>query len=208
MPGYNHYSDCGCGWCVKDSGAVVHAGSWYLPPKFDTFESYTIPNARCPVCGDSVFFYQSLYGGRVFFDSLGPPWPKHPCTIQQTSGVGRCLVPQSVPPSKPEWERSGWRPLIITRVHLEGQWWVVSAKIAETGEAIRLLVHGEPTLGVGAPAAFSGWNSKGEAMFTYLENRMQVVSASVIAYKYADHFQADPALLALRRAEQLHGVSR
>jgi hypothetical protein len=27
-----------------------------------------------------VYFYQSPYGGRVFFDELGPPWPKHPCT--------------------------------------------------------------------------------------------------------------------------------
>jgi hypothetical protein len=27
-----------------------------------------------------VFFYQSPFGGRVFFDDLGWPWPKHPCT--------------------------------------------------------------------------------------------------------------------------------
>lgn len=47
---------------------------------FVTYPSYVNPNARCPVCGDSVYFYQSPYGGRVFFDELGPPWPKHPCT--------------------------------------------------------------------------------------------------------------------------------
>src|SRR6266542_5861006 len=44
------------------------------------YESYVNPNAHCPVCGEQVFFYQSEYGGRVFFDELGPPWPKHPCT--------------------------------------------------------------------------------------------------------------------------------
>ena len=38
------------------------------------------PNATCPVCGKGVFFYANAAGGRVFFDELGPPWPKHPCT--------------------------------------------------------------------------------------------------------------------------------
>lgn len=41
---------------------------------------YVIPNAECPVCKRQVFFYQNRYGGRVYFDELGPPWPKHPCT--------------------------------------------------------------------------------------------------------------------------------
>ena len=47
---------------------------------FITYPSYVNPNAHCPVCGCAVYFYQSPYGGRVFFDELGPPWPKHPCT--------------------------------------------------------------------------------------------------------------------------------
>lgn len=38
------------------------------------------PNAKCPVCGQSVYYYQNSAGSRVFFDELGPPWPKHPCT--------------------------------------------------------------------------------------------------------------------------------
>lgn len=44
------------------------------------------PNARCPVCGESVFYYQNEHGSRVFFDELGPPWPKHPCTDLSISG--------------------------------------------------------------------------------------------------------------------------
>jgi hypothetical protein len=40
------------------------------------------PNADCPVCGAPVFFYQNAAGSRVYFDELGPPWPKHPCTVQ------------------------------------------------------------------------------------------------------------------------------
>jgi hypothetical protein len=38
------------------------------------------PNARCPVCGCPVYFYSNAGGSRVFFDELGKPWPKHPCT--------------------------------------------------------------------------------------------------------------------------------
>jgi len=32
------------------------------------------------VCGEDVFYYQNEFGSRVYFDELGPPWPKHPCT--------------------------------------------------------------------------------------------------------------------------------
>lgn len=42
--------------------------------------SLTIPNASCPECGSKVFYYENEHGSKVFFDSLGPPWPKHPCT--------------------------------------------------------------------------------------------------------------------------------
>lgn len=37
------------------------------------------PNATCPVCGASVYFYSNAAGSKVYFDDLGPPWPKHPC---------------------------------------------------------------------------------------------------------------------------------
>jgi hypothetical protein len=61
------------GWRIRDDGQAFE-----FP--FITYPSYVNPNARCPVCGAEVYFYQSPYGGRVFFDDLGPPWPKHPCT--------------------------------------------------------------------------------------------------------------------------------
>lgn len=38
------------------------------------------PNAKCPVCGALVYFWSNAHGSRVFFDEMGPPWPKHPCT--------------------------------------------------------------------------------------------------------------------------------
>lgn len=41
---------------------------------------FVSPNAVCPVCGQSVFYYSNSFGSRVFFDELGKPWSKHPCT--------------------------------------------------------------------------------------------------------------------------------
>jgi ribosomal protein S27AE len=43
------------------------------------FSSFTIPNATCPMCGSSVFYYENRYGSKVWFDDLGPPWPIHGC---------------------------------------------------------------------------------------------------------------------------------
>ncbi len=45
------------------------------------------PNATCPVCGQLVYFYANASGSRVFFDEIGPPWPKHPCTDNPASEV-------------------------------------------------------------------------------------------------------------------------
>ncbi|MFC4017292.1 hypothetical protein ACFOW4_04955 [Micromonospora sp. GCM10011542] len=54
------------------------------------------PNAICPVCGASVYFYANQHGSRVFFDDLGPPWPKHPCVdnpVRYVTTVGGRQTP-------------------------------------------------------------------------------------------------------------------
>lgn len=87
---WNHPRNCDCGWGGDTSGndgalgssrrmTIVDGTTWSRGSKL-SYNSYTIPNARCPVCSASVFFYKSDAGGRVFFDELGPPWPKHGCT--------------------------------------------------------------------------------------------------------------------------------
>lgn len=91
---WNHSADCNCGWGgdgqIGGFGGYggghgystfrsTSAGLVFEFP-FITYPSYVNPNARCPVCGDPVYFYQSPYGGRVFFNELGPPWEKHGCT--------------------------------------------------------------------------------------------------------------------------------
>ena len=42
------------------------------------FGSRTYPT-QCRYCGKEVRYYENEYGSRVFFDHLGPPWPKHRC---------------------------------------------------------------------------------------------------------------------------------
>ncbi|WP_444939823.1 hypothetical protein ACJJI3_11730 [Microbulbifer sp. ZKSA004] len=122
---WNHHPDCRCGWGGIGSKGDGNRGvpieryfepmefSW-VPPISESLESYTIPNASCPVCGQLVFFYRSPYGGRVFFEELGPPWTKHPCT--DSSSVpspanlsGRALV-------RYKWQVDGWSPFFIEKV--------------------------------------------------------------------------------------------
>lgn len=68
---------------------VVPSRTWVAMPRPTTRTSvawtsgsarWLIPNAFCPVCGAHVFFYANEFGSRVYFDEIGPPWPKHPCT--------------------------------------------------------------------------------------------------------------------------------
>ena len=70
------------GWCPGAKSAPAVSTS------FRTMTSYVDPNAHCPVCGQQVFFYQSKRGGRVFFDALGWPWPKHKCTDKKSAQTG------------------------------------------------------------------------------------------------------------------------
>lgn len=71
-------------WARAGSGADQRSAGLYWLAQMCADQGVTsrfvFPNAECPVCGASVFFYQNGYGSRVYFDELGPPWPKHPCT--------------------------------------------------------------------------------------------------------------------------------
>jgi hypothetical protein len=81
--------------------------------------SLTIPNAKCPVCGCRVFFYQNEYGSRVFFDDLGPPWPKHPCTDNSwyASPASGKIVAAGLEEERPRRKVAveEWRPCVIYR---------------------------------------------------------------------------------------------
>jgi hypothetical protein len=72
------------GWCSGYRSSSQQTST----KSFASYVSYVNPNARCPVCGERVYFYQSPFGGRVFFDDLRWPWPKHPCTDNPRSQTG------------------------------------------------------------------------------------------------------------------------
>ncbi len=84
---YNHPPWCMCGWGGEGhSRTVSNIWTWHASTRTE-YPSYVNPNATCPVCHEAVYYYQSPDGGRVFFDDLGPPWPKHPCT--DSSSISR-----------------------------------------------------------------------------------------------------------------------
>lgn len=126
MPGFNHYPTCTCGWCWKPGGishSPLQASGWRRTQV--SCDSYVDPNATCPVCGAEVFFFQSPFGGRVFFDELGPPWPKHPCTDNTSApGAGPRRVSQADSTARPtpSWAMRGWIPAtaVVTKRPTEG----------------------------------------------------------------------------------------
>jgi len=78
IPVFLHYG----GPCRLDIQALLDAIS----------RAFTRP-AICPnpECRRKIFFHQSANGGRVFFDALGPPWPKHLCTSQPKQPESPCV---------------------------------------------------------------------------------------------------------------------
>lgn len=125
--GSNHSYTCNCGW-----GGVFHGlGLADSRLYWQRAASYTIPNARCRDCRAHVFFYQSPHGGKVYFDSLGPPWPKHSCgDAHSPSGAVQNRTPPSGRPdqsfgaaSQPPRIRvaEGWWPMLLSAIRTDIQ---------------------------------------------------------------------------------------
>ena len=141
----NHRPGCNCGWGGGNHNGGYSSGRrrssnyqtinlhnrYYfegIPRISDSYESFTTPNATCPVCGSTVFFYQSPYGGRVFFDSLGPPWPKHACTDNKHT-PRKITTSTSIKSISYSWQKNNWRPFIVNHtskvdsksIHIKGR---------------------------------------------------------------------------------------
>jgi hypothetical protein len=170
MPGYNHYPSCQCGWCVAHGRTVDKAALRNEMARRTSADflkrngasrlgssCFVAPNATCPVCKASVYFYANSNGSRVFFDELGPPWPKHPCT-DRPNVAARVAVHGARPERRkiglikeivghawvldrkrtPSLDRTespnldGWRLLLITEVKARGGKVQLSAEFVET----------------------------------------------------------------------------
>lgn len=128
---WNHPINCHCGWggdghLGRSSGDNGDCGprsytDWAHEAYHSASAAYTNPNARCPVCQKRVYFYQSPEGGRVYFDELGPPWPKHPCTDQvgPKSVKDVTSISRTSASVRYEWQQDGWRPYICDSFALE-----------------------------------------------------------------------------------------
>lgn len=116
---WNHPRGCTCGWGGVNYGHAATPAREGLSRSTarQTWRSFVNPNARCPVCKDPVFYYQSENGGRVFFDDLGGTWPKHPCTdrpgwrwpADTEFRMKEADVRERSSP--PGWRRNGWVPV-------------------------------------------------------------------------------------------------
>ena len=139
---WNHPINCDCGWGGKWHGQVYREINWYgIYQHFQDPISYVNPNAICPVCRAPVYFYASPHGGRVFFDDLGPPWPKHGCTSTSRLVFTSDITFQfSKPNTQPKWQIEGWSPLII---HAITRWdsEIVVLTAMSDGKEMKIYVH-------------------------------------------------------------------
>jgi hypothetical protein len=87
---FNHPRYCLCGWGAD--GLMGYANSYdrKLEKEFIELANGTMnrnlsnklmPNYQCKCCGQKVYFFQSSNGGKVLFEALGKPWPKHECLV-------------------------------------------------------------------------------------------------------------------------------
>lgn len=156
---WNHPPECRCGWGGDGHAGKGQFGSDYnqwVPPLDLSRESFTRPNASCPVCGALAFFYKSPDGGRVFFDELGPPWPKHPCTSSTSIPAKLSVARLSRQEDRSTWEEQGWRPVQLrydsevdkyfSRLHLikdgvETNLYLRKSSITQYGKKISIQAH-------------------------------------------------------------------
>ena len=152
---WNHSYSCTCAfgpgnggwhrsvWTPRDTGifraqAVTYAPTWGSERR-TTVASFINPNAHCPVCGKTVVFYRSPYNGRIFFDSIGWPWPKHGCT--DNGQEPRQAAPGMPPRSEPAWKAERWHPLVASRIYVSAKNRVITGDVEGDYQQLYLTAH-------------------------------------------------------------------
>lgn len=156
----NHRWNCDCGFggdshLTKGTPNAEVDQDLFSVPRIP--RHYTKPNARCPVCSASVFFYTLENNGRVFFDEIGPPWPKHACTAgaaepdPTSAGDGSSLRRQAQGRSAD----GGWRRLTQVAVEVAEQNTLrLSGKLE--GQDLVAFVRSDVFGDMSAPATYLG----------------------------------------------------
>jgi hypothetical protein len=152
---WNHSPECRCGFggaghLGRRSYGNLYSQGMFLSKNCDIYNfglpfhsqhdyssfsaHFVNPNAKCPVCGEKVFFCQLENGGRVYFDELGPPWSKHPCTdsknkhLPTVSIVSKTTIileqdthsaPSNFGITPPFlWQKEGWLPFLCFNAYV------------------------------------------------------------------------------------------
>lgn len=227
---WNHPIGCDCGFGgevyavrrpLPDSTQRVFGSQYaWVPVVCLSTESFLIPNASCPVCGVSVFFYQSSNGGRVFFDELGPPWPKHRCTDSRSipGRVSRKAVEEikKVPAGRYKWQIDGWSPLFISSVsRIDNCYLRIKGKLKDVEKIIyaskKLTASGDPVPITNESIAYLKQNGDGKYQLSYITTRfpdhvtISAFSSLLVARQTrpVDHYKA-----ATSRSENKRGLAR
>ena len=65
---------------TRSDGVVYPVTQGGKARRVEYSEAKTFPT-KCPGCGRDVYYFQDENGGKVYFISMGPPWPKHDCRL-------------------------------------------------------------------------------------------------------------------------------
>lgn len=114
--GNNHADNCQCNF-GKGGRPTIRSFVWkgWRPKSVRGY--FTGPNATCPECRKAVFYIPFKAGGGAYFDTFGPPWPKHPCTNNPPQYSPYTISGKPKLRSLPTTlEKDGWFPFIARNV--------------------------------------------------------------------------------------------
>ena len=137
-----------------------------------------------------MFFYQNLFGSRVYFDDLGPPWPKHPCTDNVTTSQSKrtrqfkaVVVPKLDMPLK---NKRTWIPLRFQKSKVEDSWIVLYFERLDDDSLVRILTTFLPNLNSKLPIYMIPWDTNACSEIEFLDHGFAVQHA--LGWRYADWF--------------------
>lgn len=113
--GHNHPKGCTCNF--RGGHPNSQPPAWRGWGRSAARHYVSGPNASCPECKAPVYFIPGPKGGGTFFDCIGPPWTKHPCTNNPKpySPFNKKGLPK-LRNRHSEFERDGWLPFVIRNI--------------------------------------------------------------------------------------------
>jgi len=120
--GHKHPWNCTCKFGGTSSNTAKRLPAPQTPDLFSVPHvprHYTKPQIRCPFCNEPVFYCRLSNEGSAYFDKIGHPWPKHPCT-DKSSKLYRG-PPDSPEENWPRFEKIVVESITETLLRLSGE---------------------------------------------------------------------------------------